>query len=319
MKVRVGFVGAGGIAKVHMKLLAENENVRLTAVTDVAISAADHAASLYGMKPYADYVEMLKQESIDALFICVPPFAHGQLELDALERGIHLFVEKPVGLDMDTVTRIAEKISESQVITSTGYCLRYQEGIAKAKEYLQDKTIAMVRGHYLTRFVETPWWREREKSGGQLVEQTTHTLDLIRYLAGDIRKVYANMALRVFHDVPGLDIPDVCSINLLMESGAVGHLDTSFTQLDHRTGIEILGRDFRVEISNGTVAIVEKERTIIYKSTTDMYKVQDDAFIQAVLKGNRGLVLAPYEEAVKTLQATLAANQSALSDRVVHL
>ncbi|WP_134682610.1 Gfo/Idh/MocA family protein [Brevibacillus migulae] len=319
MKVRVGFVGAGGIAKVHMKLLAENENVRLTAVTDVASSAADHAASLYGMKPYADYREMLEQESIDALFICVPPFAHGQLELDALERGIHLFVEKPVGLDMDTVNRIAEKISESQVITSTGYCLRYQEGIAQAKEYLQDKTIAMVRGHYLTRFVETPWWREQEKSGGQLVEQATHTLDLIRYLAGDIRNVYAHMALRVFHDVPGLDIPDVGSINLLMESGAVGHLDTSFTQLDHRTGIEILGRDFRVEISGGTVAIVEKERTIIYKSTTDMYKAQDDAFIQAVLTGNRGLVLAPYEEAAKTLQVTLAANESALSDRVVHV
>ncbi len=225
---------------------------------------------------------------MDVLFLCVPPFAHGELEEKSGQaRHSSFFVEKPLGLDMEIVRRKAEVLDKAGIMTGAGYCLRYLDTVERARAYLADKEIAMVRGYYLTSFVSTPWWREMVKSGGQLVEQTTHTVDLIRYLAGDVSKVYANMALRVMRDIERIDIPDVGSVILMFESGAVGHIDTSFTQPDHRSGLEILGRDFRVSIDGSTLTIVEKERTITYHSKVDFYKEQDEAFIKPLQRGTR--------------------------------
>ena len=78
---------------------------------------------------------------------------------------------------------------------------------------------------------------------------------------------------------------------LAFESGAVGHLDSSITQNDHRTGVEILGRDFRLEFNGTTLSIIEKDNTITYKSNVDFYEEQDRAFIEAVRTNNQDLFL----------------------------
>lgn len=247
---------------------------------------------------------------MDALFICVPPFAHSDMEEKAARLGIHLMVEKPVGLDMETVQKKYEVIKKSGVICATGYCLRYLDTVQKAKEYLQGKEIAMVRGHYLTSFVQTPWYREMAKSGGQLVEQSTHTVDLMRYLGGEITNVHANMGLQVTTDIPKIDIPDVTSVNFSFGNGAVGHLDSSFTQPDHRMGVELLGRDFRVVIDGVNLTIVDKDSSVTYKSKVDFYEEQDKAFISAILTNNEDLLLSSYENGLKTLAVTLGANES---------
>ncbi|WP_299092852.1 Gfo/Idh/MocA family oxidoreductase [uncultured Metabacillus sp.] len=309
-KVKVGFVGVGGIAGVHLENVSKNSNAEIVAVCDIAEENAKKKGLQYNATPYTDLDEMLEKEVMDAVFVCVPPFAHGDIEEKIVAKGIHLLVEKPLGLDIETVQKKAKVIKNSGVICGVGYCLRYLDTVAKAKEYLKDKTIAMVRGHYITSFVSTPWYREMNKSGGQLVEQSTHTLDLMRYLAGEFDSVYANMSLQVLSDIPNIDIPDVTSVNVTFESGAVGHLDSSMTQLDHRTGIEILGKDFRVEIDGVNVSIVEKDSTITYKSKVDFYQEQDNRFIEAVMKGDPAILLSDYEDGVKTLAATLASNKS---------
>lgn len=311
MSLRVGVIGAGGIGQVHLDNLAADERVELAAVCDVNPAGLAEAQAKYGARGYATYSDMLQSERLDALFVCVPPFAHGQIEEEAAARGIHLFVEKPIGLEMEDVRRKAEAIRQAGIISSTGYCLRYLDTVQKAKAYLADRQIAMVRGYYLTKFVQTGWWREVAKSGGQLVEQATHTLDMMRYLAGDIEKVYANMALIASRDIPGVDIPDVSSVNMVFETGAIGHLDTCFIQADHRTGVELMGKNFRVQIDGRTLAITDESGTHVEDSAVDMYKEQDRAFIGAIVAGDHSGILAPYESALKTLEVTLAANDSA--------
>ncbi|MET3287841.1 UNVERIFIED_CONTAM: putative dehydrogenase [Brevibacillus sp. OAP136] len=318
-KVRVGMVGTGGIGRVHLANVNKIEQAQLVAVCDVNEASVAEICETYGVAGYTDYEAMLAAEQLDALFICVPPFAQGTLVEQAAARGIHLLVEKPIGLAMEEVERKLKAIQDAQILTSTGYCLRYLDIVAQAKAYLANKTIAMVRGHYLTSFVQTPWWREQAKSGGQLVEQATHTLDMMRYLVGDVSKVYANAALRVMEDVPGLDIPDVTSVSLTFSSGAIGTLDTTFTQPDHRTGVEVLGKGFRLQISGRDLTIVDAEGTHSYSSTLDFYLAQDVAFIRAVATGDETLILAPYAQALQTLKVTLAANESAKSGSPVTL
>lgn len=309
-KVRVGFVGAGGIAVNHLKNIQKNEQAEIVAICDTNEEAARQKAGVYGGSVYTSFDEMIEQEQLDALFISVPPFAHGEMEEKAARKGIHLMVEKPLGLDLETVLRKAEVIKQSGIICASGYCLRYLDTIQKAKDYLQDKKVAMLNGHYLTMFVPTPWYREMEKSGGQLVEQSTHIVDLARYLGGEMAQVHANMSLQVHGAIENITIPDVTSVNIVFDTGAVGNIASSFAQFDHRMGLEIMGEDFRVILDGVNVSIIEKDQTITYKSRVDVYKVQDDAFIEAILTGNQELILSTYEDGLKTLAVTLAANQS---------
>lgn len=310
-KVKVGFIGVGGIAAVHLANISKNPYADITAVCDIIAENAQKKAEQFGVNWYTSADDLLEKEKLDAVFLCVPPFAHGDLEEKIASRGIHLMIEKPVGLDLETVRRKSKAIHDSGVICGVGYCLRYLDTVRKAKEYLKDKTIAMIRGYYLTSFVPTPWYRDIEKSGGQLVEQATHTVDLMRYLAGDVQKVYADMSLRVLTDIPNMNIHDVTSVNLLFESGAVGHVDCSMTQPDHRSGVEVLGKDFRVHIDGVNLTITEKDSTIEHRSKVDFYEEQDNQFIAALLENNPERLLSSYDDALKTLAVTLAANKSA--------
>ncbi len=283
----------------------------VTAICDIHEETALQKVKQYGGAAYTNGDEMLEKETLDALFISVPPFAHGEIEEKAARKGIHLMVEKPLGLDYQTVAKKAEVIKQSGIINGVGYCLRYWETVAKAKEYLKDKKPTMVRGHYLSSFVPTPWYREWKKSGGQLVEQSTHIVDLARYLGGEIEQVYADMSLQVHRNVPNIDIPDVTSLNFVYDSGAVGHIDSTFAQFDHRMGIELFGEDFRVVIDGGNLTILEKGAdTMNFKTELDVYGDQDRLFIDAVIKGDQDLILSSYEDGLKTLAVTLAANQS---------
>lgn len=318
-KVKVAFIGVGGIATAHLNNIAQNEQADIVAVCDISQENAQKQGKAFSAKSYTNYKDMLNQEKLDAIYVCVPPFAHGDIEENIVEKGIHLLVEKPIELNLDKAVAKSEVIRASGVINASGYCLRYLDTVQKAKSYLADKQIAMVRGHYISGFVDTPWYRVQSQSGGQLVEQATHTLDTMSYLAGDIKQVYADMSLKVMHDIDHIDIPDVTSVNVTFESGAVGHLDSSFTQPDHRMGAEFLGRDFRVELNGTDLTIIEKGQTIHHQSKVNFLEEEDRLFIEAVRTNNQDLIHASYEDGVKTLAVSLAANHSHMSNEIVRL
>jgi predicted dehydrogenase len=318
MSIRIAFVGVGGIAQTHLKALSANPDAELVAACDVRPDRAEAAAEQFGMAAYTDVDQMLDQEKPDALFLCVPPFAHGNLEEKAAWRGIHLFVEKPLGLDMAVIRAKASVIREAGILAAAGYCLRYQDLAQKAKAYLRDKPIAMVRAHYMCGFAETPWWRDLSLSGGQLVEQATHTVDMTRYLAGDVESVYARMGFGQLEDKQGATIPSVTTVSLRYSTGAIGNIDTTCIQSDWRSGVEVFGRDYRLTLAGRTLTILEGSETQTYQSETASYfKVQDDAFVEAVRSGDWSGIRSTYEDALETAEVTLAAHESAVSGKPV--
>lgn len=311
MTLRVGFIGVGRFAHIHLDNIANSDLAEVVAVCDVNEERVQEVAQKYGAASYTDYAAMCDRESLDAVFLCVPPFAHGVMEEYVAERGVHLFVEKPLGLSLPTVVEKARRIRESGVVVDTGYCLRYTSIVQEARAYLSGRTVAMVSGYYHTRFVAAlPWWRSMEKSGGQLVGQSTHTIDLMRYLCGPVTQVHAFMSLGVMSDIEGIDIPDCGVLNLTFAGGAVGQMSTTITQPDHHSGVTVYGRDFRLNIAGLTLTIVEGDRVTVREDPGTYYRDQDEAFLHAVRTGDRSRLLAPYEEAMETLAVTLAANRS---------
>jgi predicted dehydrogenase len=106
---RIGFVGAGGVAARHAGMLSGFDDVRLVAVTDPDRQRAESLAGSHRMRVVPD-VDALLAEGLDAVYVCVPPFAHGPAERAVAAAGLALFVEKPLGLDEQVATGIADAL-----------------------------------------------------------------------------------------------------------------------------------------------------------------------------------------------------------------
>lgn len=312
MAVRIGFVGAGGIAGAHMNALEKVENARIVAFADVDAARSERAAARFNAAAYTDYHAMLEREELNALFVCVPPLAHSDAEIIAARSGLAVFVEKPVALTMAKAREIRDALAAAGVVNAVGYHWRAYETTAHVRSLVAERTLGMAMGYWLGGLPGVAWWRRMDGSGGQMVEQTTHIVDLARYYCGEVRSVYAAYALRALGDVENLDVPDVGTMTVQFESGAVGHIaNACLLNQAYTVGLNLLFRDLVIEQRSGTIRLQEPHRTTEIRSQVNPMVVEDQAFVNAVETGDSSGIYSTYADAVKTLAVTLAANESA--------
>ena len=118
--VRVGLVGAGGVGARHARTLAGFPDVELVGVTDAVPGAADALADELGVPVVAD-VDRLLTQGLDGVWLCVPPFAHGELELAAVRAGVPFLVEKPLSTGVAVAEEVARAVAGAGLPTATGY------------------------------------------------------------------------------------------------------------------------------------------------------------------------------------------------------
>jgi myo-inositol 2-dehydrogenase/D-chiro-inositol 1-dehydrogenase len=320
MPVKVGFVGAGGIAHAHINSLTQIGGVELVAFADLDRSRAKAAAERFGGRAYRDWEEMYDSEELDAVYVCVPPHGHVGEEEAAAKRGWHLFIEKPIANDLATARKIARTIKQNGVVCSVGYHWRYYDTTDRAQALLKGKTVGLVLGYWLGSMPGVPWWRVMRQSGGQMVEQTTHIFDLARYLVGDVKRVQAAYALRALKDVEKLTVPDVGTATLEFENGAIGQISTTclLTQ-GYTVGLRVLTREVIVEIDGGTLRALEPGHSEQFQSTASPTLIEDQVFIRAVQTGKAGAIRSDYDDALKTLAVTLAVNEAAKTGKAVRV
>lgn len=312
MAVRVGFVGAGGIAGAHMNSLSQVKNAKLVAFADIDAERAQRAADRFDATAYTDAHEMLEQEDLQAIYVCLPPFAHSDAEIIAAGKGLGVFVEKPVAINMEKAREVEAAIAKAGVVSSVGYHWRYYDLTERCQELLSSRTVGMAMGYWMGGLPGVPWWRRMDGSGGQIVEQTTHIVDLARYLVGEVKTVSCTAALRALQDVEHLDVPDVSSFTLSFENGAVGHIASAcLCATGYTVGLNILTHDLIIEHRAGTVRLIENGQTTELRTKVNPTVREDQTFIDAVESGDASLIRSPYSDAVKTLAITLAANRSA--------
>ncbi len=313
MSIRIGVVGTGGIAQGHMNRFAEMEDVELVAFTDVQLDRAQAAAEKFGGNAYSDWREMYDKEDLTAVAIFVPPFAHGEMEIEACKRGWHLFIEKPIALNTDMARPILDAVKQSGVITAVAYKYRWDDHVLKAREMLADKTIGMAIGWFWTGVPGAPWWRIQAKSGGQMVEQTTHIVDMARFLCGEITAVSAFYSMRgAYRDFDDLDVADVGVANVYFENGAVGNISNCCLLKGWgSSGLRVMAHRFTLQILGSHLSWNSPDDSGEYDCQQDGYKGEDVAFIEAVKTGDRSVINSDYEDAYKTLAVTVACAKSA--------
>ena len=322
MTLNIGLIGTGSFAQKHGDILAGMEGVRVAAVCG---SSKEKAGVLAGRYPeaaaYGEVTDMLEGTQLDAAYICVPPFAHGEIELALVSAGIPFLVEKPLGTDLETPTAILEQVSSKGLITSVGYHFRYMDNATRAKELLAGQTAGMAIGRWLGGMPGVYWWRKQEGSGGQIMEQTTHIVDLLRYLMGEVTEVYAAYAQRVMHEqMEGVTVPDVGAITLKMASGAVASItNTCMSPHAGSAGLQIYASGGLLELDHQQLAYTTEGQSVIHKNRTDPYKLENQLFIEAIRSGDPSAIRSSYADAWRTQQVTAAANRSAMIEQPVRI
>lgn len=319
MSVRVGFVGAGGVSNAHMNLLESMQDVQIVSIADNDPERAEAAALLHVAKPYTDALDMLENENLDAVYFCTPPFAHGEAEIFAAQKGIHIFVEKPVAIDMKSANRMLDTITRSGVVNAVGYHWRYQSISDRAKHIINGRDVGMMQGYWMSGAPSIKWWGRMDQSGGQIVEQATHIFDLARYLCGEISEVYAVCSVRALKDLPDFDIYDVSAVTVKFESGAVGTVaSTCMLGLPYTVGLHLILKDTVLEI-HGDLKVIEPGHTEVFTMYENPMLALNRSFIDAVITGDRSGIRSTYADAVKTLEVTLACNASAATGMPVKI
>ena len=323
--LKVGIIGCGWFGNFHLENLQRIDGVEIVALASPnaeKLKATGKKAA--GACLYASHRELYEHEKLDAVIISVPPDQHDDAEILAAQKGIHIYVEKPIELSLKKAQKVDAAIEASGIISSVGYQERYNEQVGKIKEYIVGKKIGLANAKWMGGMPETPWWRAKERSGGQIVEQSTHLVDMLRFLLGDAEFVYSAGGKGIVKDVPGYNIEDYSSTIISFQSGVLASLSTACYMEDINTfcgaGFQLVCSDIIIEydwVREFRYITKDSVQKIPFKGNSHLEALR--SFIEAVRTGNRSLIKSQYSDAIKTLEITLAANESIQNHKPVIL
>ncbi len=322
--VRLGFVGLGRAAtRAHLPALAPlvaAGEVELRAFCDVDPEIARTQAAAFGARAvYADAREMLAKDRLDAVYVCIPPTLHGAEILLAAERGVAVFAEKPQTLDMARALRFADAIRRAGVVSQVGFQSRYYPSAEHARRLLARRTPRHAQVQLFYSGVPVHTWTSRYAlCGGSFVEHAIHMVDLLRWFLGDVAAVSAFYVQRRPREGPAsMDLPHVYNVSYRFVSGVTANvavarvLDTVDVE---RRELVVVSDDSLLEWRPEKVA---ENGTTVWEGPPEAaeeayaFGLQARAFIDAVRARDPGLVRSPYDAALNSLAAVLAANASA--------
>ncbi|MHB1355258.1 MAG: Gfo/Idh/MocA family protein [Anaerolineae bacterium] len=312
--MRIVFIGSGGIARSHVQGLVKRADVTLVGAYDVAADRAAAFTKEFGGAPYNSIAELLDQAKPDAAWVCMPPFAHGDAEMALVARRIPFLVEKPISNSMETARKILNALEQNGTMAAAGYMTRYRRSVNRAKEVMAQDPPILTHGAWVGGTPGVMWWRIKGQSGGQIVEQTTHTFDLARYVVGEPTLVYAQGTRGFVKDMPHYDVEDASVVTVQFANGAVGTLmSCCASKAGGGVHLTVAATINYVTFTGWEHSVVIRKSALEEERITgenNIFEIEDGAFIEAVKTGNVSLVRSPYADALKTLAFCLAANKS---------
>jgi predicted dehydrogenase len=299
--MKIAMIGAGGIARRHLEVLSKETDVEIVAHLATQQASLDHATRQWGGRGYLDIETLLKNEFIDAAWIAVPPGAHGEIEYALIERGIPFFVEKPLSADRETAEAIGQRIAEKSLVVGVGYQWRAMDTVWLVKQKLAHQPARMVLGRWHDATPPPQWWRQQATSGGQMVEQATHLIDIARYLLGEAVVTYAKAA---GYDHPQHHDADVATVSAAMLEFP-NHVPGVFTAtclLNNANAV-----DLQI-ICDGLYITIERQRVLFdsggekheVKLQQDPFRRENRAFIEAVAHHDPSRLFSSYADALET-------------------
>ena len=334
-KLKVGVIGGGAIAQQgHLPFYNAHKAVGSIVVADPSAERQGEITAQFKkvQRVYADYRDLLKQESLDCLSVCAPNFLHARLTVAAAERGVHVLCEKPMALSLAEARRMIAACRHNHVHLMINLTHRFFLGTRKLKALLDQGKIGAphtLRIRYVHNgpyagWAKSDWfYKAREAGGGALMDMGVHAVDIGHFLFGPIRAVSASLA-NLTKQIP---VEDSAMILAEFDGGRRAFIEAGWTGGAGFSGIEVCGAkgsitmDFRKglflttgqSLPDGSMAI--KEKQIACDLMAGGWGAGIQSFLQHVQAGT-----APEcdgEAGLAAIQVVLAAYRSAKSGRRV--
>jgi predicted dehydrogenase len=243
-QTRIGLAGCGRISQAYIEAIQKLPGMQLVAVMDTREDAARATAEATGAKAYSD-VESFARAGMDAAIICSPPITHRAVALTLMGEGVHVLCEKPFATTIQDAQAMVDAAIESGLTLTMASKFRYAEDVIRAKSIIASGMLGQVL-FYDNCFSGIVNMRERWNSnpavsgGGVLIDNGTHSVDIVRYLLGPIKKVFAFEGKRV----AGLAVEDTVSLSFITKDNVHGTIRLSWSvQVDSATYIDITGTE----------------------------------------------------------------------------
>ena len=330
-RLRTAILGCGGFANRHAQnLLALPEEIELAAFCDHHEKNAHTFSEKYTGghgSIFTDPRKMFEKADLDLVLICLPPFAHtDEVEL-AAQHGVHILIEKPIALSSEHAWRMVDVAEKANLKTQVGFMFRFGTAIERLKELITSGEIGpigLMSARYFCNSLHAHWWRDRSKSGGQLVEQIIHMVDLMRYLMGDAMSVYSRQENLFHRDIADYTVEDVSATVFGFQGGGIGVVYATNGAIPGKwiNDYRIVAQKLTAEFSNANNASFHftsempiRVETLSSEKNIHLAELQD---LLIAIRAD-GQTRTPLREGAKSLDMALAATQSAETHQEIAL
>lgn len=308
--IRLAIVGLGKMGLSHLAILRAHPQIQLVAACDATAYLTDVLSKHAGLNCHSDFDRMLAAEQLDAILIATPSKLHAPMVQKALEKGLHVFCEKPYVLDLADGERLADMAASRGLVTQVGYHYRFVGAFQEAARIARSGALGTVHhvraeayGPVVLRAKGGTWRSTKSEGGGALYDYACHAIDLVNFIAGAPTAVTGV----VRHSVFSRDVDDEVYCSLHYANGASGQLcvnwsDESFRKMS--TKVSVWGTNGRVTadrqecqiyLRDASADLPDTPKGWTVRYTTDLtkevwyylrgeeYSAQVDYFVQSVL------------------------------------
>lgn len=320
--VRIGLVGAGGMAAVYADSIAEIDGATVAAVASPNSAETFVREYVPSATAYADYERLYDEERLDSVAVLTPTDTHEAVVTAAADRGLDVICEKPLARTMDGAHAIRDAVEQSGITFMTAHVIRFFPAYAEAKARVDAGDIGtpgVARTKRAFGFEGSRGWFDDEaQSGGVLLDLAVHDFDYLRWVLGDVERVFTR---RTGWDRDGSS--DVSLTVLRFENGAVGHVEAWWVEVPtvpFTEALEIAGDDGHVEYDIDEVQPLRRFGTDEVQSPRDPvgddlplaqdgYDRQLEQFVDCVETGAEPPVSV--DDGLQSMRVALAAIESA--------
>ncbi len=339
-KLKVAVIGCGSIAKHrHLPEFAANNHVEIVAVCDIVEERAQATADQYDAKAYTNYKDVIADEQIDVVSVCLPNYLHAPVSIAALRAGKHVLCEKPMATSRQEAEQMIEAANKSGKKLMIAHNQRFVSSHQKARALIESGELGKIYSFRTAFGHDGPeswsidgrdswFFNKQEAFIGAMGDLGVHKTDLIRYLLGEeITEVAGFVETSAKGDT---DVDDNAVCILKTKSGIIGTLAASWSYnagQDNSTVIYGEKATLRLEDDPQYSLIVQYTNGEVVNYELDAIQTNEeggqttshviDHFVQAIL--NNTEVPITGEEGLKSLAVVLAALESHRHKTIVNI
>lgn len=229
-KLKWGIIGCGVIAPWHADSVVDSDYADLVAVCDIDVEKGQAFADKYGAAFFHNYKQMLAESGIDVVSICTPSGLHSEMTMAAAQAGVHVLCEKPMAITVPQINAMIDAVEEAGVKMEVIFQRRTYETTQRVREAVQAGVLGhMTLGDAYLKYYRSPAyytsadWRATWAldGGGALMNQGVHGVDVLAWVMGDVKSVYAKAEAKV----RDIEVEDTCVALITFANGAFGVIE----------------------------------------------------------------------------------------------